>query len=123
MGKRSDSLDNEAPCINFEGGFNNLKCLVVLFKFAALLGVYYLSRWERLLSACHPILLLLLLLLMLWMTIREDEAPVTDKLVVTVQHCFPLFGCLDRKGRQIDDCERTLTGINVCPHWSATFPQ
>ena len=84
MGKRSDSLDNEAPCINFEGGFNNLKCLVVLFKFAALLGVYYLSRWERLLSACHPILLLLLLLLMLWMTIREDEAPVTDKLVVTV---------------------------------------
>ena len=47
------------------------------------------------------------------------KPPVADKLVVTVS----LLGeedATDGKGRQIDDYERTLTGINVCPHWSAT---
>ena len=62
------------------------------------------------------------------------KLPVADKLVVTVsllgvereEDATALFssvlGNLDGKGRQIDDYERTLTGISVCPHWSATFP-
>ena len=32
-----------------------------------------------------------------------------------------VLGNLDGKGRQIDDYERTLTRISVCPHRSATF--
>ena len=53
------------------------------------------------------------------------KPPVADKLVVTVS----LLGvereedATDGKGRQIDDYDRTLTGIKVCPEWSATFPR
>ena len=31
---------------------------------------------------------------------------------------FPsILGNLDGEGRQIDGYERTLTAINICPHW------
>ena len=43
---------------------------------------------------------------------REDDATALFSSVP---------GNLDGEGLQIEDCERTFTGINVCPHWSAMF--
>ena len=54
---------------------SNVKCLVVLFKFAAILGVYCLSRWGRLLLAGQPTLRLL----MLWMAVREEQGAGSEK--------------------------------------------
>ena len=51
---------------------------------------------------------------------------VADKLAVSLlgverEEITPLFFlCSEEpgwRGMQIDDYERTLTGINVCPHW------
>ena len=51
---------------------------------------------------------------------------VADKLVMSLgiereEDATALFSSVlgnpDGEGREIYDCERTLTGINVCPHW------
>ena len=61
------------------------------------------------------------------MVVREDEAGGSEQVdgVEREDDATALFssvlGNLDGEGHQIEDCERTFTGINVCPHWSATF--
>ena len=55
------------------------------------------------------------------------KPPVEDKLVIsllgfereedTTALILSVLRNVDGEGHEIYDCERTLTGINACPHW------